>query len=81
MFGGRNYIGGKSFAKIAAFNTIKKRWEKSGELKYARGGHRVIIHQDAFVVVGGRVLDDLGTQTVGVHSLLACTLILFVFPL
>ena len=63
MFGGRDYIADTSFAEIAAFNTIKKRWEKSGELKYARGGHRVIIHQDAFVVVGGRVLDESSKMT------------------
>ena len=51
-------LGGKSGTHqttktIAAFNTMTKKWERSGELKQARQGHRVIIHQTEIIVVGG----------------------------
>ena len=51
LFGGFSPAGYSNV--IASFDTVVKRWIKFGKLNQARQGHRVIIQQDEFVVVGG----------------------------
>ena len=52
IFGGQ--IGDSGATKtIAAFSTITKEWEKSGELNFARYGHGVSIQKGTFIVIGG----------------------------
>ena len=46
-------FGGRQTNTIAAFETIEKEWKKIGEFKHAQFGHGVIIHEEAFIVVGG----------------------------
>ena len=39
---------------IASFNTRSRKWQRIGEMKEARYGHGVILHQGKYIVVGGR---------------------------
>ena len=50
--------------RIAAFNTVEKKWNKVGELNGSRAYHGVIFREGEFIVVGGYRWNftNLGTE-------------------
>ena len=51
MFGGK--VDWDQREIIASLSTETKQWKKVGKLNQSRSGHSVILHQGAFVNVGG----------------------------
>ena len=66
MFGGK--VDWDQREIIASFNTETKEWKKCGRLNQPRSGHSLILHQGAFVIVGGYPNWPLGTERCNLHG-------------